>query len=298
MLDLTLPEARAQRDSLTARVDVLDKVGSLATLPDDMHVTTDMVATFYEVDRETILKLVQRNRDELEDDGFRIIGRREVVDILSVTPDEAGMPRTAPSMSLFPRRAVLRVGMLLRDSQRARRVRDYLLDAERPAQIETLTPLEYALRLVDAEKRVLEAQAQAEVGKKFKRAIEAGDGLSLRQFHKKYFSAITETSFMDHLYAKGYLINQLGKGTLRTSGPKAGTHRDGSQHRHPSFKGKRYFYLHTLQDREEHRRESTRVRPGEWELALRDQLAGEGLVANENSAGLFAIEGGKVRELA
>lgn len=296
MSDLTLPEARAARDSLAARVDVLDKVGVLATLPDDTHVTTDMVATFYAVDRETVLTVVKRNREEFDDDGYRIVTRSEFFETFN--PNVSNLDPRARLIALFPRRAVLRVGMLLRDSPVARRVRDYLLDTERPAVVETLTPLEYALRLVDAEKRVLEAQAQAEVGKKFKRAIEAGDGLSLREFHKKYFSSITETAFMDHLYAKGYLINQLGKGSLRTSGPKAGTHRNGSQHRHPAYKGKRFFYLHTLQDREENRRENTRVRPGEWELALRDQLAAEGLAANENSVGLFAIDGGKVRELA
>lgn len=130
-VDLTSTSARADRDRLADRTAVLDKVGVLRTLPDDMHATTEMVAEFYEVDRETILKVVQRNRDELDDDGFRIIGRSEVVDILSVTPDDV-MPRTAPSMSLFPRRAVLRIGMLLRDSPIARKVRDYLLDAERP----------------------------------------------------------------------------------------------------------------------------------------------------------------------
>lgn len=293
MSDLTLPEARSQRDTLATRVDVLDKVGVLATLPDDMHVTTEMVATFYEVPRDTISALVSRNRDELDSDGYRVTTRGAFEGTYNMQ-----VTSSASRIALFPRRAVLRVGMLLRDSTVARRVRDYLLDTERPAAVETLTPLEYALRLVDAEKRVLEAQAQAEVGKKFKRAIEAGDGLSLREFHKKYFSSITETAFMDHLYAKGYLINQLGKGSLRTSGPKAGTHRNGSQHRHPAYKGKRFFYLHTLQDREENRRENTRVRPGEWELALRDQLAAEGLAANENSVGLFAIDGGKARELA
>ena len=295
MSDLTLPEARAERDTLATRVDVLDKVGVLATLPDNMHVTTDMVATFYEVDADAIRWHVKNNRDELDDDGYRVVTRtmfeREFGSLSNLDP-------RARSIALFPRRAVLRVGMLLRDSAVARRVRDYLLDTERPASVETLTPLEYALRLVDAEKRVLEAQAEAEVGKKFKRAIEAGKGLSLREFHKKYFSSITETEFMDHLYAKGYLINQLGKGSLRTSGPKAGTHRNGSQHRHPAYKGKKFFYLHTIQDREENRRENTRVRPGEWELQLRDQLAAEGLAANENSTGLFAIDGGKVRELA
>ncbi len=295
MSDLTLPEARAERDSLAARVDVLDKVGALATLPDDMHVTTDMVATFYEVPAETIRSLVLDNRAEVESDGYAVVTRAEFESSFGKLSSE---DRYVRRIAIFPRRAVLRVGMLLRDSHVARRVRDYLLDSERPVTVETLTPLEYALRLVDAEQRVLAEKARADMGEKFKRAIEAGDGLSLRQFHKKYFSSITETAFMDHLYAKGYLIDQRGKGSLRTSGPKAGTRRDGSQHRHPSFKGKRFFYLHTIQDRDENRRESTRVRPGEWELALRDQLAREGLIANENSNGLFAIEGGKVRELA
>lgn len=153
MSDLTVPEARDKRNSLASRTDVLDKVGVLATLPDGFHATTEMVATFYDVDREAVLKLVQRNREELDTDGFRIVSRREVVDILSMTPDELGMSRTAPSMSLFPRRAVLRVGMLLRDSKIARRVRDYLLDTEqqKPAQFEIPRTLPAALRAYAAE---------------------------------------------------------------------------------------------------------------------------------------------------
>lgn len=138
-VDLTDAKARAERDRLAGRTDVIDKVGVLRCLPDDMNATTAMVAEFYEVDREALLKVVQRNRDELDDDGFRIIGRSEVVDILSMTPDELGMPRTAPSMSLFPRRAVLRIGMLLRDSLIARQVRDYLLDAEQSSPVRELT---------------------------------------------------------------------------------------------------------------------------------------------------------------
>lgn len=154
MQDLTLPAARAERDGLADRTDVLDKVGALRALPDGMHCTTEMVAAFYETDRETVRKLALRNRDELEVDGFRIIARQEVGDILSLTPDELGMPRTAPSMSLFPRRAVLRVGMLLRDSDTARRVRDMLLDAERrDATVHFLIPktLPEALRAYAAE---------------------------------------------------------------------------------------------------------------------------------------------------
>ncbi|PEH74598.1 hypothetical protein CRM89_29480 [Nocardia sp. FDAARGOS_372] len=163
-VDLTTPDARSRRDALAARVDVLGEVGVLRTLPDDMHVTTDMVADFYEVDRETVLKVVQRNRDELDDDGFRVIGRREVVDILSRTPDELGMPRNAPTMSLFPRRAVLRVGMLLRDSAVARRVRDMLLDVEaqsRPAELSEDEIVLRALEIQQGKIRALTAENQA-----------------------------------------------------------------------------------------------------------------------------------------
>lgn len=150
---------------------------------------------------------------------------------------------------------------------------------------------------VEATKAIEEFKAKAESGERFKREIEAGDGLTLREFHKKYFSEITETEFMEHLYNRAYLINQLGKGSRRTSGPKAGTRRDGSQHRHPTYKGKEFFYLHCAGIHGGKRRETTRVRPGEWEIALRDKLSIEGLAANENAHALFAIENSATKEL-
>lgn len=297
MTDLTLTSARADRDALADRTDVLDRVGVLRTLPDDMHVTTEMVAEFYGVPAKTIQTIVLRNADELDGDGYRVATRSAFEETFSVK-----VPSSASRIALFPRRAVLRIGMLLRDSAVARKVRDYLLDSEqavRSMPVEPLSGLEYALALVNAEQRVLEEKRRADVGEKFKRAIEAGDGLGLREFHKKYFSAVTETEFMEHLYSKGYLIDQRGKGTLRESGPRAGTYRDGSQHRHPSFKGKPYFYRHGAKDRHGVRRENTHIRPGTWELALRDLLAKEGLTANEVTTGLFAIEGGQAKgELA
>lgn len=167
MSDLTLPDARAERDALAGRVDVLDKVGVLRCLPDDMHATTAMVAEFYEVSSDVIRQTVKRNRDELDDDGLQVIGRSEVCDRLSLTPDELGMPATAPSLSLFPRRAILRIGMLLRDSEIARKVRDYLLNAEQSSPARELTEDEtlYAAFQIlrnRNEKLTLENQRQAE----------------------------------------------------------------------------------------------------------------------------------------
>lgn len=141
MSDLTLPDARNERDQLAGRTDVLDRVGVLRTLPDGMHVTTPMVAEFYGVDVDTIRKTVIRNRDEFDADGYTVMKPSEVSDKMSLTPSELGFPNGTSQVALFPRRAVLRVGMLLRDSETAREVRTYLLDAERPdATVHFLVP--------------------------------------------------------------------------------------------------------------------------------------------------------------
>lgn len=126
MQDLTLPAARTERDQLAGRTDVLEKVGVLRTLPDDMNLTTEMVATFFEIDRETVLSVVKRNRDELDSDGYRVVTKSAFEDTFKVN-----VPSSASRIALFPRRAALRIGMLLRDSAVARRVRDMLLDVER-----------------------------------------------------------------------------------------------------------------------------------------------------------------------
>jgi hypothetical protein len=277
--DLTLSNARADRDGLVDRTHVLDKVGVLRMLPDDMHVTTDMIAEFYEVPVETIRSIVGRNREEFDSDGVQVMSRAEFDESFKLQRSSR-----ASSFMLYPRRAVLRTGMLLRDSEVARRVRDMLLDVE-GSQQEAEDALIHRALTVSA-RRIAELT-------QFKRAIEGGAGLSPRDFHKKYFSTVTEREFFDHLYAKGLLINQRERGGLRTSGPRAGTYRDGPQHRKPSYKGKPYFYLHTDRDKGGIRRENTHVLPGEPELALRDLLVSQGLKANENTGSAYALTTGE-----
>lgn len=286
MTDLTAPQSKVERDALAGRVDVLDKVKVLTLLSDDTHVTIDMAAAFYDIPVDNVEWHIRNNRDELESDGMILLSGER----LSEFKAESGYRSRAASLTLLPRRAVLRIGMLLRDSVIARKVRDHLLNVE-ATSVKPLSGLEYALALVDAERR-------AEAGAKFQRAIEGGDGIGLRVFHKKYFSSITEKAFFAHLYGKNYLIDQRGKGSMRDSGPRAGTFRDGSQHSHPSFKGKPWLYLHTPETFNGYRKEQTRVRPGRYELDFRDHLAAEGLAANENTTGLFGIDGTITRELS
>lgn len=158
MTDLTLAAARAERDALASRTDVLDKVGVLRTLPDDMHVTTEMAAEFYGVGIEAIRSLVKDNRDEIEDDGYRVVIRSEFEKSFG---DLSNLDPRARQIALFPRRAVLRIGMLLRDSLVARKVRDYLLDAERGDQLDLDDPIG-ALERMHAQNGKAIALAKAE----------------------------------------------------------------------------------------------------------------------------------------
>jgi phage antirepressor YoqD-like protein len=127
--DLTLASARSDRDALADRTDVLDKVKVLRSLPDDLNVTTEMAAEFYEVPVKTIQAIVMRNREELDDDGLRVVSRTELLETFNM--QASNLDPKARSITLYPRRAVLRIGMLLRDSPVARKVRDHLLDSER-----------------------------------------------------------------------------------------------------------------------------------------------------------------------
>ena len=182
--DLTVAST-AERDHYITRVDVLDKVGALAVLPDDMHCMTQQVADFYEVDTEVIRQLVARNRAELDDDGYRVVIRsvfeRDIASLSNLDPK-------VRQIALFPRRAVLRVGMLLRDSDPARRVRDYLLNTEQaPAIPDITTPhglLAMTEMFTDTARQLVAATEQIERDRPLVERAKthaAGEGTKTRQ---------------------------------------------------------------------------------------------------------------------
>ncbi|MEU5390493.1 restriction endonuclease [Streptomyces tibetensis] len=121
-----LLESQTLRGSVLDRTDVLDKVKALSLLPDGMHVTTAMVASYFSVTVEVIRALVHDHRVELEASGYRVLTGAELSDFKQLS----GIQSRTRSLALFPRRAVLNIAMLLRDSEVARQVRVYLLDME------------------------------------------------------------------------------------------------------------------------------------------------------------------------
>ncbi|WP_326604792.1 restriction endonuclease [Streptomyces sp. NBC_01800] len=128
--EAALLESRSLRDGVVDRTHVIDKVKTLSLLPDGMHVTTAMVATYFEVTETVIRAMVFDHREELESNGYRVLTGSE----LSYFKQLSGIQSRTASLALFPRRAVLNVAMLLRDSEVARQVRTYLLDTEYAAR--------------------------------------------------------------------------------------------------------------------------------------------------------------------
>lgn len=121
------PTLRAQ---YVDRVDVLDKVKALSLLPDGVHMTTELVADYYEVDVETIKSVVRRNRKELEQNGLKRLESEDLREFerVNLTPSP-----NRRSLNIFNRRAILNVGQLLTGSAVAKNVRAYLLNVEEVA---------------------------------------------------------------------------------------------------------------------------------------------------------------------
>ncbi|MFD3485174.1 hypothetical protein [Streptomyces sp. NPDC058665] len=133
--EVTLLESRTMRVEHLGCVEVLDKVKALIMLPDGIHNTTDGVARYFEVSTGVIRQLTARHRAELSENGMQVLRgpdlREYQSDNMSLSSgSDRSYPQRRSGLTLYTRRAVLNIAMLLRDSDIARRVRTYLLDAE------------------------------------------------------------------------------------------------------------------------------------------------------------------------
>ncbi|MCQ1575451.1 hypothetical protein [Streptomyces parvus] len=301
--DLVLTESRTMRAQTIGRVDVLDKVKALALLPDGVHATTEIVAAYYEVPLTTIESVVEGNRDELAANGRRVLRGSELREFAAPYGGAAnlGLHHNTRSLADFSRRAVLNVGQLLTESSVAKQVRTYLLDVEAtPSPFTIPTTFAGALALAAQQAAELEetrtevAELVATNAKLSPRArvadkYEANPGVNPTVFHKTHFTAVPERDFFEHLYRKDYLIDQRNS----RWDERNGEWKDGPEHRHPTAKGKRYFYLAPKLDRRGVRRQQTLVIPGDAEHDLVAALERDGLPSRNRPA----LPGSQVTQL-
>lgn len=146
-----LIEDRTLRDSYVARYDVLEKVKELLLIPGTEVMSAQKVAEYYEVGKEAIEAIYTRHIDELNSDGVYVRKYNEFSNlqyeslktakgkvILTFKNGEILVYPTR-GLKVFPRRAILRVGMLLRGSEVAREIRTQLLNIEEKAELEAKT---------------------------------------------------------------------------------------------------------------------------------------------------------------
>lgn len=147
MKEIDLINNEELRNQCIGHYEVLEKVKELLLIPGTDFMSIKQVADYYEVECETVKKVMQRNEEELLSDGLlRLTGNKTKEkferDMLSPSNVPGGfligdIHFSNRGNTLFPRRAILRIGMLLRDSEIAKEVRTALLNIEEKTSDET-----------------------------------------------------------------------------------------------------------------------------------------------------------------
>ena len=170
--EMTMVESREVREQYMERTEVLDKVKHLLLLPEMECMTTQQVADYFEVPFETIRSTFKYHADEFELDGVKKYSASEIKSLIGwnstnlksenqrgkfVIFFENGYEVAIPNVgvNMYPKRAVLRMGMLLRDSKIAKEVRTQLLNA-----FETTT-VEQRVDAIETEQELLNKVAAA-----------------------------------------------------------------------------------------------------------------------------------------
>ena len=185
MKEMDLLQRKEAREDCVSRVEVLDKVGELLLLPNTEYATTEQVANYYEVGIEAINSLVKDHREELQGNGFSVFKNSDIKvfdlkffkdfkknrSVITYIMDDGEELKVGnKGVSLFPKRAILNVGMLLRDSEVAKEIRTRLLDIVHDASKQNNneeTIVENVVNEISEEKQLMLDRIEAEMNGDF-----------------------------------------------------------------------------------------------------------------------------------
>lgn len=159
MTNTELLERKDLREQMAGRVEVLDKVKELFLMPKLEMLTTQQVADYFEVDFTVVQKCYQRNQYEINSDGSPLVSLASLKG--QYVPTKIGHGKCVFQIAenvtlevpnrgirMFSKRAILRIAMLLRDSEVAKEIRTQLLntfehatDEQRTADIDEETSI-------------------------------------------------------------------------------------------------------------------------------------------------------------
>ena len=96
-----------------------------------VFVTREMTANFFEVDIRTISRYIEQNNDELVSNGYEVLkGKRlkSFVETAKLSGKDINVPTKTTVLGVFDFRAFLDLAMLISESDRARALRQLMLD--------------------------------------------------------------------------------------------------------------------------------------------------------------------------
>lgn len=118
--------------------DFLDKIKIVPYLTNDMVLSTNQIANYYECGLEAVKTIIKRNREEFEADGMIVLKGQDLKDF----KEKIGEVQTEPtlnyasSLTILPKRSLLRVGMILTNNALSTKIRNYLLNIEENTEID------------------------------------------------------------------------------------------------------------------------------------------------------------------
>lgn len=205
------------RDKMASRVEVLDTVKAIFLIPRMETFTIKQMAEWYKVEPKTIRRIYQSCHEEFERDGTRLVPLSEVNSVFTGESASGTQMSTLPKINksrygveiqldnetwikipntgvvMFPKRSVLRMGMLLQHSEVAKEVRTQLLNVFEKA--ETGEPVN-VVEEIDREKELLNNVALAWASGDMMKFAEAT--MELNQYKDRHINQLKEANATLH----------------------------------------------------------------------------------------------------
>ena len=204
-------------DRMADRVEVLGIVKEIFLIPRMETFTIKQIAEWYKVEPKTIRRIYQSCREEFERDGTRLVPLSEVNSVFTGESANGTQMSTLPKINksrygveiqldnetwikipntgvvMFPKRSVLRMGMLLQHSEVAKEVRTQLLNVFEKA--ETGEPVD-VVEEINREQELLNNVALAWASGDMMKF--AGATMELNQYKDRHINQLKEANATLH----------------------------------------------------------------------------------------------------
>lgn len=172
-----------RREENMNRVEVLDAVKTLLSLPNTELYTTEMVANYYEVPVDTIYSVLNQNTEELSSNGYLVMKKENLLTLkikvktkrggFDLLDDDGNVVASGSNKGIatFTKRTVLNVGMLLRDSKIAQEIRSRLLDITHDAEKDNGS-MNTVVSELNEEQQLMLSRMEAEFNGDFEKVCE------------------------------------------------------------------------------------------------------------------------------